>query len=232
MKLSLLFLFSFTFLFFAPNERLEQVQADVETRIWKQGNSTRVHSTVYYHMDGRMITRFTHPFQRIMRTNHLGEMLLYDQETGEVTRQQNPTFSSEGNHFFHFFQNRTEEMGLDQLGFEQGDTEFQENLRITNWYAPTWLAQTIDYVQLVHQGFRPIHMAVYDRKGQTIQKTYFHNYTEIHQVDFPLSITTISYDSPADSSVSQTRFSNIRINSDTDRDLFEIHIPDPDESNP
>ncbi len=210
-------------------DRLEKIQADIETRMWKQGNSTRINSTVFYHVNGTMLTHFSHPFERIIRTNHLGEFLIYDPETGEVIREQNRAMSSESNHFFHFFQNKTEEMGLDQLGFEQGDTEFDENIRITTWYAPTHLAQTVEYVELVHDRFRPIFMGAYNRQGEVIQKTYFHNYIDILDYEFPQSITIIDFETPTDSTVSQTRFRNIRINEDVNPELMEIQIPDPDE---
>lgn len=224
-------LFSFFILtaFVQQSERLQKVRADVETRYWQQGISTTVKARMFYHTDGRMITHFTRPSEQIMRTNHLGELIIYDPETGDVTRQQSPAFSSETNHFFHFFRNQTEHMGLETAGYEQGDTEFEENIRKTKWYAPNWLANQVDYAELVHQEFRPIYMAIFDRDGMAIQKTYFHNYTEVLDYEFPQSITVISFNSPADSSVTQTRFQNIATNKDADDPMFDFQIPDPDD---
>lgn len=210
----------------ADNGSLEKVQATIETRYWQQGTSMRMEANLYYHTDGRMLTHITEPIEQFIRTNHLGEATIYQPESGRIDSDQQDIYSTQTNHFFIFFQDRTEDMGMDDMGYSRGETEFEDDIRKTIWYAPDYLSGQIDYAKLVHQEFRPIYMAIYDLDGEITQKTYFHNYIDVLEYEFPQSITVIEFDSPADSTVNQTRFFDIRTNQDTDSEMFDFEFPE------
>lgn len=197
----------------------------MQTRIWDDGTTYISNSEIYYKLDGTLIVRSTEPEEMIIKANHIGEMYIYYPEVNESEYHQGEDLSSEASQFYIFLQGMTEDLGLRNVGYSMTDTEFEDDHSITYWDPPEHMRPHIGQTKLVHEDYRPIYLSVKDTDGEVVQKTYFHDYTEIMDHDFPKSITTIDYQSARDSTVSQTSFSNLKYNEQADSRYFDFEIP-------
>ncbi len=208
------------------SDPLERLSSEVTSRYWEAGQSYESSSHIYYKLDGTLIVHTDEPEEMIVKTNQHGEVYIYYPNENEAEYQQNAQLSSESTQFFIFLQGMTEDLGLRTVGYELRDTEFDDGYQVTYWDPPAQMRGEFGTTKLVHQDYLPVYLSVEDEEGEVRQRTYFHDYTELADQDFPGSITTIEYESPQDSTVMQTMFSDIRYNEAAEHELFDFSVPD------
>lgn len=205
---------------------LEKLSSEVTSRYWEAGQSYETTSHIYYKLDGTLVVHTEEPEEMIVKTNQHGEMYVYYPDDNEAEYRQNPQLSSESTQFYIFLQGMTEDLGLQTVGYELTETEFDDGHQITYWDPPAQMSGEFGTTKLVHRDYLPVYLSVRNPEGEVTQRTYFHDYTELADRDFPGSITTIEYESPQDSTVMQTMFSDIKYNENADHDLFDFSVPD------
>lgn len=205
---------------------LERLSSEVTTRYWEDGKSFTSTSSFYYKLDGTLVVRTEEPENMIIKTNRFGEMYLYFPDENVAEYQQNAELSSESTQFYIFLQGMTDDLGLRTVGYELQQTEFEDGHQITYWNPPEELSEQVGTTKLVHQDYRPVYLSVRSPEDKVIQRTYFHDYTELADREFPGSITTIEYESPEDSTVMQTLFNDIKYNEAANSPYFDFSIPD------
>lgn len=207
-------------------QHLERMSSRVTTLFWKDGVTLHSTSRMYYQQNGILVMHHKKPEEMIIRTNRWGEVYVYRPADHSVSYEQNRDLSSTSTQYYLFFHGLTDDMGLRSMGFEPKNNRFEDEFEISEWWPPQAWRESLGRAELVHKDYRPVYLALHDRDDQIVQKTYFHQYTEILNRDFPLRLTTIQYSSEGDSVVIQTRFEDVEVNPENHDYFFDFQIPE------
>lgn len=212
---------------FAQYAAVEQMSMHMETKTAKDGYKTAVKADIFYSKDGRMVSHYLAPKKYTVLNNAKGEIKIYDREANTVLQQQNYMYSTETSQFYYFLGNNKTDLGLSQMGFTQSNVKFEDGLMITEWTPPAKMVGKISKVELVLEQGKPIYIAYFDSNNKVSNKSYYYNYLDLNSVlSFPSTITQIVYTSPADSTITKTSYTDIRINNEVDQKLTNFKIPE------
>ncbi|MBN4049778.1 hypothetical protein JYT36_00965, partial [Bacteroidales bacterium AH-315-N07] len=146
------------------------ISTDMITRSVHQGVKTIVKAEVFYHASGKMVSHFNYPVSYTVLNNAQGEISIYDPENNSVQTMQNDIFTSTTSNFHYFVHNKTNDMGLGDLGFKLIETKFEDHLKITKWVPKITMNQKLTSIELVHDNFKPIYIGYRDINYQVIKK--------------------------------------------------------------
>ncbi|MFT6133731.1 MAG: hypothetical protein ACJAZM_000208 [Cyclobacteriaceae bacterium] len=191
----------------------------------RDGVTSETRSMVYFDENSQLIIRQLFPMELFVFNNKEGELKIYNPEKNQVFQQMNYMLGSQNNQFYFFLMNKTDDMGLFDLGFELMSSRLEDQLLISEYNSPPSVKQYFDKVELVHKGKRPIFVGYKDKKGKFLKKVYYYNYIEDIGLAFPGAITEINYIDKRDSIVSKTSFTNFKINDEVDREIMRFEIP-------
>lgn len=203
----------------------EKVSMDMLTRSTRKGYITTLKANVFYTSEGKMASHYLEPAEMLVTNNKKGEILIYNFADNTLMQQQNFMFGTEDNQLFFFLEKNKADLGLGRLGFTLSNTKFEDGLKVTTWLPPMNLVKQISHVELVHERNDPIFMAYYDIKGNSLKKVYFYDYTRVADTHFPTSITQITFETPKDSIISKTVYSNFKLDDKVADEFLEFKIP-------
>ena len=230
-KKSFLYFFSLAFLFllnisFVAPVPIESMCLDMSAKILNKGKYVAVSGQVFYKKSGGlMVTKFTKPSETITLTNANGEMKIYDIKANTVMQMQGLDFSSDNSFFYYFLCGKTQDIGLKSTGFKLESTKIEDGMVVTQWVPNKGETSELSRIEMVHEKYKPIFMALYNAQKKVIKKTYYTNYQKIQDISFPLNITEFTYTTKGDSTITRRLYSNVKTNKDVDETVLNFKIP-------
>lgn len=204
-----------------------RIKLYMESRQLQGGKVATVEARLFYEAyDGKLITVFEKPAGQVMITNQHGELTIYDQKENTVYRTQSIEYSSENNLIYFFLSGKTRDLGLRDMGFSSGRTDFRDGLMITRWNPPAALSHLFSHIELVHDDYMPVYAGYYDAGGELVKKVYYDDYEVLSDLILPRSVTEFNYLASGDSIISRVRLSGIKTNRDAVSPWFDFKVPD------
>lgn len=200
----------------------QRVSVDVKTVQVAEGKKVTTERSIYLTPDGRMIAEQHRPVYLVSLSNSLGEMRIYDPRTNEVAVMNNKELSADKEMVAMFAWGNYSNMGLLSYGFSQSDIRQEDGLTIKT-FTPKSFAN-ISKVELVFQNHLPICMIYYDAKSAPLRKVYFSQYKH-DRIPMPMRITEIEYNSPRDSVVRLSTYSNLLVGPAANSPMFDFKVP-------
>ncbi len=205
---------------------IESMSLDMSAKILNKGKYVAVAGQVFYQKSGGvMVTKFTKPSETITITNANGEMKIYDIKANTVMQMQGLDFSSENSFFYYFLCGKTQDMGLKSTGFKLQSTKIEDGMVVTQWVPEKAGTNELSKIEMVHEKYKPIYMALYNAKSKVIKKTYYTNYQKVQDISFPLNITEFNFDTKGDSTITRRLYTNVKTNKDVDQTWLNYKIP-------
>jgi outer membrane lipoprotein-sorting protein len=211
--------------FTPPQSGVSKVSMTMVSRKAQKGQLITLRSEIFYRNDGRMVTRFTHPYEMITVNNAKGDLMVYNPKLNSVAKEYNYIYSSETSALYYFLKDNSNELGLRSLGFKLSKSSFENGYMITIWDAPFEYTKSFKNVELVYKDNKPVFMKFNDMKSNPVKKTYFYNYRKVAGANFPTTITNVYYNAPGDSVVEKVTYDNILFNENTSSPYFDYTIP-------
>jgi len=209
---------------FAHWQGVEKIGLKMTKRVNRNNVTQTIISNVYYSLDGTMVTYYPSPNELYMVNNSRGELKIYNPQKNEVFQSVNFALSSENSNIYYFFQGKSDDMGLNKLGFKLSKSKLDGELLVSTWTAPVELQKNFSNVELVNRQNKPIFLGYLDRKGKYLKKVYFYDFTTIRNVDIPQSITEIDY-LEGDSIISKTTLSDFALEGEELERFLNFKIP-------
>ncbi len=172
-----------------------------------------------------MVTKFSKPAETITITNANGELKIYDVKSNTVMQIHGLDYSSENSFFYYFLAGKSQDMGLKASGFKLQNTKISDGLVITNWVPDKNATSGLSKIELVHEKYKPIYMALYNHQKTIIKKTYYTNYKQVQDVTLPFNITEFNYDNKGDSTINRRLYSNVKVNDEVNKTYLNYQIP-------
>jgi outer membrane lipoprotein-sorting protein len=213
-------------LFIYSSTKVEKLSMSMLTRTLTNGKSINFNSTVYYdQVNGNMVTYFDSPLNNIVTCNPKGDVKIYNSKDNTVMVTNDFENSSENSFIYYFLNKKGNDLGLSQ-SFKLTKTKTEDNLIITEWTPNVSNSKGIGKVEYVMENQLPIFMGFYSYKGKLIQKIYYGKYQMAGDINIPSQITEIVFDEEKnDSSITQRRYTNIKINSQVDAAKLTFKVP-------
>ena len=216
----------FVFTSFNYQYIFQKIAVDMETKTAVKGKAGKITATVYYSMDGKMISYYQGPLPMVVINTRKGEITMYNVRDNTISHQENYIFSTETNQLYYFLDNKKADLGLISMGYSILETTVQDGLKITRWKPPLNLRNEISTVEIVHEKGNPIYVAYFNQKKMPLKKIYFYNYTQVSEyISLPGVVTQINFNSPKDSSLMKTTYSNFKLNQAVDENKLDFKIP-------
>ena len=117
------------------------------------------------------------------------------------------------------------DLGLKDMGFTVTDTHFEEKMVITTWFPPANLINVFGKVELVHEDYKPIYVAYFDRTGKVMRKIFYYEYASFPQFSLPTKVVELDYLAAGDSVVNKISYSNILVGDKAVSSYFNFKIP-------
>lgn len=211
---------------YSPQSSVRYLSVDVSARTLVKGISTTFNSEIHYREDGRMVSVFENPEDMVLVTNNEGEYQLYYPKKNEVSSKQDESLNTRINFFSHFVNGRTDDMGLRDMFFILKDATMEDGF-LVNTYVPKEVNMgPIQSIELVSQEMKPVYLGYITYDDRTVRKVFFSDYKDYGQFFLPHSTTEINFFSETDSTVTQTRYSNIRLNQEANMELVNFVVPE------
>ncbi len=205
---------------------VEKVMMTMKSESLHKGKVVVVEAELFFDtFSGSLLTRYVQPAGQVMITNDKGELSIYDEKENAVTYRQGAEYSTQTNMIQFFLQGKTQDLGLADFGFQLMNTEFEDDLVVTEWFPPASLYGLFNKIKLVHEDFLPIHAAYYDAQRKLAKKVYYSDYQMLGDAYLPALITEFNYVGN-DSVISRVRFTDIRINNQAISPWFSFSIPE------
>ncbi len=208
-----------------PQYVYQKVSMEMLTRSMYKGKLTSLKATVFYTSAGKMVSHYQEPTEMLISNNAKGEISLYNFKDNTVIQKQNSMMSTDVNQLFYFLENNKSDLGLAKIGFALIETKFKDGLKVTVWAPPMPLVRQISKVELAHDKSNPVFLGYFDMKGKAINKAFFYDYTMVGGLQFPASVTYISFKSANDSIIAKTSYFNFKIDQQVDEQYLNFNIP-------
>jgi hypothetical protein len=205
---------------------LERVYSKIESRQLQAGKSVVLKSEVCYETNGNMVTHFISPVEYIIVTNKLGEIKLYDPNKNTVLSQQSNLYGSQTTQFFCFLSGKSNDLGLNEMGFIPFKTYAENGLIVSLWKRKTVDPKSpVQQIKIVHQNQHPIYIDYKGNDDRVIRKVFYYGYQQLDKFNFPTINTEIVYTSTTDSIITKTTYNEIRLNAEATSPYFGYKIP-------
>lgn len=201
-----------------------RVSADVEVKTLKEGNVVTVTKSVYCSNNGRLVTCFHSPIKYVMETNNMGESTFYFPEKNEVFTDNTGVAKSTDELLSIFLFGRIDDLGLSLSGYKLKSTEIVED-GLTKKTFSTIDPQLPPLCEIVYdKNYLPIYSATLTEDGHVTLKVFYSKYELVGYTPFPFRSTQIIYNSPKDSTIVRSIYSNIEV--DSDSKWFDFRVPE------
>ena len=203
----------------------QRLSADVTTRQVVNNKMLRIERQLYYTVGGDLVVHYTHPQEYYMKTNRLGEVLIYQPSVNEVAMLQDKAMADQSEVFMLFLSPDRANLNLTRMGFVLQKVE-KQGRRVVKTFTPTQLEDKIySKAVVVTEQDRPIFCAFYDRSDRVVRKTYYSDYTTLPALTFPSRVTQIAYDNAGDSTIRREEYKNIKTAGFAADAPFDFHVP-------
>lgn len=203
----------------------QRISADITTRQVANNKVIRIERQLFYTVGGDLVVHYTRPQEYYMKSNRLGEMVIYLPATNEVTMINDKDMAEQSELMMLFFSPDRANLNLTRMGFVLQKTE-KQGKRIVKTFVPTLLEDKIfSKVVLVTENNQPIYCAFYDKASTIVKKTYYSQYTTLPSVSFPTRITQISYNGVGDSVIRREEYKNIKTSGFAPNAPFNYQVP-------
>lgn len=208
-------------LFCIPVCAQRRMSADVETKQVWQGKSVTTTKSVYCASNGRLVVVSHRPVEYTAVTGAKGESRIYFPKTNQVLVDNEGSFASGDDLLSIFFNGRADDLGLSLFGYRLKSTAMDEGYLRKTFVSPS--RDNIPTVVIVYENYLPIYCEYLNAEGITVSKTYFSRYEQFQRFTMPCRMTSISYTSKGDSTVTRTIYSNVTV--DGGDNWFDFEIP-------
>ena len=217
-------LHSFLLLLFLPALCFAQrrASADVEVKTVIGNNVTTVTKSVYCSNNGRLVTFFHSPLEYILDTNILGESKLYFPSSNGVFVDNSGAFTSVDELLLLALNGRLEDLGLSLSGYKLKSTEILEDGLMKKTFSGM-KSELPPSCEIVYKDYLPIYSATLDAAGHVLVKVYYSKYEYLGYLPFPHRSTQIIYNSPKDSTIVRSIYSNVQL--DGSDPMFDFTVP-------
>lgn len=206
---------------------LQKMSLDLTARTLFQGKSLTAKGEVYYKpTNGLMVTRMISPINQITFATSTGELKVYDPETNKVSMTQGSELSTKNSFIYSFLSGQVNDMGLSKVGYKITDTKNDQGVIVNTWTAPVDRQFEAQEIEIAYEDYLPIYLGFKNAEGMLFQKTYYTNYQSVSYIKMPFTITEITYYNEADSSISQRKYDNLKLNSAVDDKWLSFEIPE------
>jgi len=200
-----------------------RISADVEVKNVAGHNVVTTTKSVYCTNNGRLVVCNYKPLEYVMETNINGETKFYFPKTKEVLVENQGLTSSKDELLTVFLLGRIEDLGVGLYGYMLQSTDFVEDGMMKKTFKcmdPTMPP----YTEIVYgSDYLPIYSATLTEDGHVQTKVYYSQYKNVGYVPFPHRQTQITYNSPTDSTVTRTIYSNVVV--DGNDKMFDFQVP-------
>ncbi len=200
-----------------------RISADVEVKNVAGRSVVTTTKSVYCLSNGRLVVCNHKPVEYIMETNIGGETKVYFPKTGEVLADNQGVATSKDELLSIFLLGRIEDLGVGLYGYKLQKSEPVEDGLTKRTYKcmdPTMPP----YTEIVYgKDYLPIYSATLTEDGHVQTKVYYSHYKPVGYVPFPHRQTQITYNSPTDSTITRTVYSNVVV--DGDSAMFDFKVP-------
>lgn len=216
-------LLALLFLLCIPAYGQRRVSADVEVKTVTGKSVVTTTKSVYCTNNGRLVVCCDRPLQYVLQTNINGESKYFFPKTKEVYVDNQGTTSSKDELLTIFLLGRIEDLGVGLYGYKLQKTEYVEDGMMKKTFK--CLDPTMPpYTEIVYgKDYLPVYSATLTEDGHVQTKVYYTRYSQVGYVPFPHRLTQISYNSPKDSTVVRTIYSNLTV--DGDDPMFDFQVP-------
>jgi outer membrane lipoprotein-sorting protein len=206
---------------------LQKLSLDLTARTLFQGKSITAKGSVYYKpTNGLLVTKMFTPINQIIIATSTGELKSYDPQTNKVALSQGSEFSTKNSFIYSVLSGQTNDMGLSSSDYKITDTKNDDGVIVNTWTAPVDRPAQAQQIEIAYENYLPIYLGFINAEGEIIQKTYYTNYQSVSYIKMPLTITEITYYNEADSSITQRKYSNMKLNTEVDNTWLDFQIPD------
>jgi len=213
-------------LLFQPVLAQKKVSLHFVNKTLNKGKVLTVKGNMYYNIqEGKLISHYNTPKEIITINRRSGETKMYQPQNNTVRLKQASLLKSKNSLIALFINQRTQDLGLQELGFNISETERENNYLVTHWQAPKSENKKAARVKLVHENQLPVYAEYYNEKEQKIKKIYYSEYRHFQSFMLPLKTTEISYMPNGDSLITRTKYSNILTGKDAKHEYFNFQIP-------
>ncbi len=205
---------------------LQKMSLNMTARTLFQGKSITAKGAVYYKpTNGLMVTKMFTPISQVIIATSTGELKSYDPQTNRVALSQGTEFSTKNSFIYSFLSGKTNDMGLSSLGYKITDTRNEEGVIVNTWTAPVDRPLQAQAIEIAYENYLPIYLGFIDADGIVYQKTYYTNYQNVSYIKMPFTITEITYYNESDSSITQRKYDDLKLNSEVDETWLNFQIP-------
>ena len=200
-----------------------RLSADVEVKTVSGKSVVTTTKSVYCANNGRLVVCNHRPVEYILETNINGETKIYFPKTKEVMVDNQGLASAKDELLAIFLLGRIEDLGVGLYGYKLQKTEYVEDGLMKKTF------KSVDpsmppFTEIVYgKDYLPIYSATLTEDGHVQVKVYYSHYETVGYVPFPHRQTQITYNSPKDSTVVRTVYSNIV--ADGDDKMFDFKVP-------
>ena len=117
---------------------------------------------------------------------------------------------------------RLEDLGLSLSGYKLKSTEILKDGLMKKTFSGM-KSDLPPFCEIVYKDYLPIYSATLDADGHTLVKVYYSKYEYLGYLPFPKRSTQIIYNSPKDSTIVRSIYSNIRL--DGTDPMFDFTVP-------
>lgn len=206
-----------------PAAGQRRLSADVEVKNVVGNNVVTTAKSVYCQSNGRLVVCNRKPLEYILITNTNGESKFYFPKTKEVLVDNQGMASSRDELLAIFLMGRIEDLGVGLYGYRLQKTEYLEDGLMKKTF------KCIDpnmppYTEIVYgKDYLPVYSATLTEDGHVQTKVYYSQYRTVGYVPFPHRQTQITYNSPKDSTITRTIYSNVE--ADGSDPMFDWTVP-------
>lgn len=199
-----------------------RASADVEIKTVSGNNVTTVTKSVYCSNNGRLVAFFHTPLEYILDTNILGESKLYFPASNGVFVDSSGAFSSVDELLLIFLNGRLDDLGLSLSGYKLKSTEILEEGMMKKTFVGL-RPELPPVCEIVYKDYLPIYSASLTEDGHPMVKVYYSKYENLGYLPFPHRSTQIIFNSPKDSTIVRSIYSNVQL--DGSDPMFDFTVP-------
>ena len=186
-------------------------------------NVTTVTKSVYCSNNGRLVAYFHSPLNYVVETNILGETKIYFPAKNEVFMDNNGSMTATDELLSILIFGRMDDLGLSLSGYKLKATERLEDGMLKKTFAASRSDMPPICEVVYNKDYLPIYSATLTEDGYVTVKVFYSHYEMVQYAPFPCRSTQIVYNSPKDSTIIRTIYSNIKV--DGDDKWFDFSIP-------
>jgi hypothetical protein len=182
---------------------------------------------ICYKANGDMVTYYKPPLGYYQLSDKQGNVRIYTPQDNTLRTIQDAYMGTQSSYFHCFMTYRQGDLALRDQGFTLRNTVFERGHNISIWLPPRLKTSAVSEIKLAHFNNKIVFASYIGHDGKPFKKTYYGKMITLHGVEFPESITEITYTNKerSDSLVEKSYFSNFKVNAQANSPLFDYKIP-------